>query len=323
MKTLIKRELSFEDKIWLKKKGKTVQSFLVALLKLIIMVGIAYIILGPVISMLASSFFTKNDLYNPVVVLFPMEGTLDNYITVYKTMAYPQTLIRTVFYVGSLTFIQVIVCSMAGYGFARYDFPFKKLLFGCVILTIVLPSDTLMLPWYTEFRNFDILGIVSLIKGKPVNLLSTPVPMYIMTVLACGLRSGLYIYIFNQFFRGLPKEIEEAAVVDGAGPFYTYFRIMLVNAMPSVLTVSIFSMVWQYNDTFYSHLFAINSNILMSLRISTVQATIAQALEIQDSAITQLYLYAGIILMLVPVVAIYCLLQKRFVEGVERSGIVG
>lgn len=323
MKTLIKRELSFEDKIWLKKKGKTVQSFLVALLKLIIMVGIAYIILGPVISMLASSFFTKNDLYNPVVVLFPMEGTLDNYITVYKTMAYPQTLIRTVFYVGSLTFIQVIVCSMAGYGFARYDFPFKKLLFGCVILTIVLPSDTLMLPWYTEFRNFDILGIVSLIKGKPVNLLSTPVPMYIMTVLACGLRSGLYIYIFKQFFRGLPKEIEEAAVVDGAGPFYTYFRIMLVNAMPSVLTVSIFSMVWQYNDTFYSHLFAINSNILMSLRISTVQATIAQALEIQDSAITQLYLYAGIILMLVPVVVIYCLLQKRFVEGVERSGIVG
>lgn len=323
MRAAAKKGLDFNDKIWLKKKGKMIQNILVGLLKLAIMVGIAYIILGPIISMISSSFFTKNDLYNPVVVLFPMEGTLDNYITTFRTMAYPRTLVQTVFYVGTLTFIQVIVCSMAGYGFARFEFPFKKLLFGCVILTIVLPADTLMLPWYTQFRNFDIFGILHLITGKGVNLLSTPAPIYIMTCLACGLRSGLYIYIFNQFFRGLPKEIEEAAFVDGAGPFYTYFRIMLVNAMPSVLTVSIFSMVWQYNDTFYSHLFAINSSMLMSLRISTVQETIARALEIQDSSVTQLYLYAGIIMMLIPVVVIYCLLQKRFVEGVERSGIVG
>ena len=140
-----------------------------------------------------------------------------------------------------------------------------------MILTIVIPNDTLMLPLYTQFRNFDIFGIIHLVTGHGINLLSTEVPMYIMTALGCGLRSGLYIYIFNQFFRGLPKEIEEAAVVDGAGSFYTYFRIMLVNAMPSVLTVSIFSLVWQYNDTFYAKLFSINSKLLMSMRISTLR----------------------------------------------------
>ena len=223
----------------------------------------------------------------------------------------------------SLTLIQIFICSMAGYGFARYEFPFKKVLFGCVILTIVIPNDTLMLPLYTQFRNFDIFGIIHLVTGHGINLLSTEVPMYIMTALGCGLRSGLYIYIFNQFFRGLPKEIEEAAVVDGAGSFYTYFRIMLVNAMPSVLTVSIFSLVWQYNDTFYAKLFSINSKLLMSMRISTLRASIEFIDQIKDTAVSQLYLYAGIVLMVIPIVIIYILLQKRFIEGASRSGIVG
>ena len=311
------------DRVKVKRLGRTVQAILLGIGKALIMIGISYIILGPLISMLSSSFFTANDLYNPVVVTFPMEGTLENYVITYKTMQYPKTLFSTAVYVGFLTFIQVLVCSMAGYGFARFDFPCKKLLFGWVILTIVLPTDTLMMPWYTEFRNFDVFGILHLVTGKGVNLLTSPVPMYIMTVFACGLRSGLFIYIFNQFFRGLPKEIEEAAFVDGAGSFYTYFRIMLVNAMPSVLTVSIFSMVWQYNDTFYAQLFGINSSLLMSRRITTVMETISKAKNITDGNVAQLYLYAGIIMMLVPVIIGYCLLQKRFVEGVERSGIVG
>ena len=126
--------------------------------------------------------------------------------------------------------IQIVVCSMVGYGFARFDFPLKKVLFGCVVIMIVIPTHTIMLPLYMTFRNFDPLGLVTLINGSPINLMSSPWPMYVMTVLGCGLRSGLYIYIFNQFFRGLPKEIEEAAFVDGASTWYTYFRIMLVNA---------------------------------------------------------------------------------------------
>lgn len=323
MKAVIMKGIDSIDRVQAKKFGRTIQAIALGIMKMAILIGISYIILGPLISMLSSSFFTEGDLYNPVVVLFPEEGTLGNYIQTFATMQYPRTLLSTVLYVASLTLIQVLICSMAGYGFARFEFPFKKLLFGCVVLTIVLPTDTLMLPWYTEFRDFDIFGILHLVTGKGVNLLTSPIPMYIMTMFACGLRSGLFIYIFNQFFRGLPKEIEEAAFVDGAGAFYTYFRIMLINAMPSILTVSIFSMVWQYNDTFYAKLFGISNRILMSMRISSVQENIANALKIQDSAVTQLYLYAGIVMMLVPVIIIYCLLQKRFVEGVERSGIVG
>lgn len=319
----IKNKIMNMDEIQLKKKGRAIQSILLGLLKLIILVGIAYIILGPVITMISHAFFTEDDLYNPVVVLFPEEGTLNNFITAFTRMTFTKTFASTMIYVITLTLMQLFICSLAGYGFARYEFPFKKLLFGLVILTIVIPADALMLPWYTQFRNFDVFGILHLIKGSGINLIGTKAPMYIMTLFGCGFRSGLYIYIFNQFFRRVPKEIEEAASIDGAGPFYTYFRIMLINTMPAILTVSIFSLVWQYNDVFYAKIFAIKNSALMSLRISSLQATIQEIEKIKDPAVAQLYLYAGIIMMIIPIIIIYVLLQKRFIEGVERSGIVG
>ena len=308
------------------KKSKVVTKskyFLISLLKICIIVGISYVILSPIIVMVSNSFFTANDLYNPVVLLIPEEGTLQNYTTSFHRMAYVNTLGQTLLYIVTLTLLQLLVCSMAGYGFARFDFPCKKLLFACVIITIVVPTHTIMLPLYMTFRDFDIFGIIKLITGKHVNILSTRLPMYIMTALGVGLRSGLYIYIFNQFFRGLPKEIEEAAFVDGAGPWYTYFRIMLVNAMPSILTVTVFSIVWQYNDIFYAKLFSINSKYLISMKVSSLGASIAALDKIKDTGLCQLYVYAGVVLSLIPVVLIYVLLQKYFIEGVERSGIVG
>ena len=192
-----------------------------------------------------------------------------------------------------------------------------------VVVMIVIPTHTIMLPLYMTFRNFDPFGLVSAITGKSANLMGTPYPMYIMTVLGCGLRSGLYIYIFNQFFRGLPKEIEEAALVDGAGTWYTYFFIMLRNAMPSVITVAVFSLVWQYNDTFYAKLFHLPQSMSIGTRISSLVANIANQYQIMDKTIQTLYLDAGIVLLMIPVVLIYVVLQKQFIEGVERSGIVG
>jgi multiple sugar transport system permease protein len=144
-----------------------------------------------------------------------------------------------------------------------------------------------------------------------------------MTFLGCGVRSGLYIYIFNQFFRGLPKEIEEAAFVDGCGTWYTYFGIMLRNSMPAVITVTVFSIVWQFNDTFYAKLFLISENVVISKKISSLQSTIANLDKVLDPTIQELYLDAGILLVILPIIIIYLLLQKNFIEGVERSGIVG
>ncbi|MGN0141998.1 MAG: carbohydrate ABC transporter permease [Roseburia sp.] len=299
------------------------KAFIMGLFRLVLIIGICYVILGPVIGIISSSFFSDADNYNPMVYLIPQEPTLERYRIAIQYLNYGKTVTASLLYSLTLMLIQVLICSMVGYGFARYEFPFKKLLFACVVVMIVIPTHTIMLPLYMTFAKFDIFGIIKLITGSEVNLLSTPVPMYIMTLFGCGLRSGLYIYIFNQFFRGLPKEIEEAAFVDGAGTWYTYFRIMLVNALPSVVTVAIFSMVWQYNDTFYANLFLISDNIVISKKISTIEASISNIEKILDPNILELFLDAGIVLVMIPIIIIYVALQKQFIEGVERSGIVG
>lgn len=313
---------TFQDEDQTKHLLNNVKKFALVILKAAILIGVGYVILSPVIGMIVNSISSNKDAYDPMVFVLPESPTLEKYKLVLQRLDYFPTITKDLLYTITLTGLQLLICSMVGYGFARFDFPGKKILFGCVVVMIVIPAHTIMLPLYMTFKSFDPFGLVTLLKGSP-GLMGTVVPMYLMTVLGCGVRSGIYIYIFNQFFRGLPKEIEEAALVDGAGVWYTYFRIMLMNAMPSVITVTVFSIVWQFNDTFYAKLFLISEDVVISKRISGLQALIANQDKILDVTIQELYLHAGVILIILPVIIIYCILQKYFIEGVERSGIVG
>ncbi len=288
---------------------KKSKNLMMTILQIILIVGIAYVILSPVIGIVTQSFFSDSDSANPMVFTIPMHPTLERYQGAFDELHYLPTLGNTLLYTIINTLFQVLICSMVGYGFARFEFPFKKLLFGCVVVMIVVPSHTIMLPQYMTFRSME--------------LMRSPMPMYILSFFGVGLRSGLYVYIFNQFFRGLPKEIEEAAFVDGAGTWYTYFRIMLINAMPAVITVTVFSLVWQYNDMFYAKLFQVPNDMLLARQLSTLQTNIGANLKIMNVRIQKLYVNAGVVLVMLPILLIYLVLQKRFVEGVERSGIVG
>ena len=193
------------------------KNLVLGLFRLIVIAGISYVILAPVINIITNSFFSRQDSINPMVFTIPISPTLERYSMALKYLDYLPILGNTLLYVTGVTLIQLLICSMVGYGFARYRFPLKGLLFGFVLVMIVIPLNTIQFPLYTTFRFFNPLGIVGLFNGgKGINLLQTAWPTVIMSVFGCGLRSGLYIYIFNQFFRGLPKEIEEAALVDGA-----------------------------------------------------------------------------------------------------------
>ena len=321
MITAVKNAVHDHDK--LQSLGRDAKKLTLMLGRILILVGVSYVILAPLIGIFVNSISSNADAYDPMVYILPKAPTWEKYALVIERMDYFSTMGSNLIYVMTLLIVQLLVCSMVGYGFARFDFPFKKFLFACVVVMIVIPANTIMLPVYLTFREFDPLGLVTLLNGQPINLMGTTLPMYIMTFLGSGVRSGLYIYIFTQFFRGLPKEIEEAAFVDGAGVWYTYFRIMLVNAMPAVITVTIFSMVWQFNDTFYAKLFLISDETVISKRIASLQAIIANQDNILEVVVQELYQNAGIILVLLPIVLIYIVLQKYFIEGVERSGIVG
>ncbi|TYQ17038.1 UNVERIFIED_CONTAM: multiple sugar transport system permease protein [Acetivibrio alkalicellulosi] len=317
---LINPEYYAREKYRFKTKCKDT---LIFVLRWIFLICIAYVILGPIITVVSNSFMSIKEVYNPLIYLIPMNPTLDNIKIAVEKLNYLPVIYKTFSFVLLLMIIQTLICSLVGYGFARFDFPFKKILFGGVILTIIVPIHTIMVPLYTQFRYFDIFGIISLFNGgQPINLLNTKAPIILMTITGMGLRSGLYIYIFRQFFRGLPKEIEEAALIDGAGAIKIFFRIMLPNAVPAIVIVALFSLVWQYNDTFMTSLFMSNAEMI-SLRLPNVAGSLAQIERITDPRHVELITNSAVLLTILPVIVIYLILQRFFMEGVERSGIVG
>lgn len=307
----------------LKIYGSKLKSFLVNLGRWILIIGISYIILGPIITIVSKSFMSIEDAYSPLVFIIPITGTLENLVSAYTNMEYLKMMGNTFVLVGILMVLQIMIAAVVGYGFARFQFPFKNLLFAGVILTIIVPTHTIMVPLYTQFRYFDIFNLITLFTGEEgISLIGSKVPIILLTLTGNGLRSGLYIYIFRQFFRGLPKEIEEAALIDGAGVFKTFGTVMLPNARPSIVTVMLFSMVWQYNDTFFASLFMPNSN-LVSQELTTLAGYLSTIGKIYDPTQVDLVVNAAILMSILPIILIYVLLQRFFVEGIERSGIVG
>ena len=161
-----------------------IKNTLLGIFRFVIIVGISYVILAPVIGIIANSFFSRQDSINPMVFTIPINPTLERYTMAVKYLDYLPILGKTLLYVLGVTLIQLLICSMVGYGFARYQFPLKKLLFGCVVVMIVVPLNTIQFPLYMTFRYFGI-------GPNTVNLLKTPWPTVILSLFGCGLRSGL------------------------------------------------------------------------------------------------------------------------------------
>ncbi|XEC93619.1 carbohydrate ABC transporter permease [Paenibacillus tarimensis] len=304
------------------------------LFRLILIMGISFVIVQPIIMKIAVAVKDKQDILNKTIFIIPEHFTLENFKHAINVLHYFEALGNTLSLSAVMMVLQAASCALAGYGFARFDFKGKNLLFAFVILTILVPPQTLMVPTYLHFRSFDFLGIISMITGKEgVNLINTPWPSIIMAMTANGLKSGLYIYIFRQFFRGMPKEIEEAALIDGAGGVQSFFRIMLPNAIPPLITVMLFAFVWQYNDVFYASLL-MSQSTLLSTQVATMPANantyISLILESAGSANAKsdpnhvaMIVDTGILLAIAPLVILYLFVQRYFVESVERTGVVG
>jgi len=147
--------------------------------------------------------------------------------------------------------------------------------------------------------------------------------MYLPALFANGLRAGLFIFIFRQFFRGLPKELEDAAYLDGCSPLKTFLVIMCPNAKSSFLTVFLFSIVWYWNDYYVSSSF-FTQNDTVALMLKNLNTNLTQQLfDGQAVSVRQIivWLEAGCLLSITPILIMYVFLQRYFIEGVERSGL--
>jgi len=300
-----------------------------AIIRAVIVSGICFMIFYPTLLRLSVTFMQERDLFDLTIRYIPRNFTFDNILLVWRAMGMPETLLNT-FRLSMLTsLLQLASCTIIGYGFARFNFKGRGLLFALVLVTLVVPPQTIMIPLFLHFRFFDILGLLTLGGGQGVNLLDSYWPFILMSLTGMGLRNGLYIFIMRQFFRGMPKELEEAAYVDGAGLFRTFHTIMLPSAVPAMVTIFLFSFVWQWTDNFYAPLFLRELSVFANT-LSGLSTTIAQlhywevgTFAIMSPAVGSMYNNVGSLMVIIPLIVVYLVAQRHFIQSVERAGIVG
>lgn len=299
------------------------------LVRAVIIIGICFIILQPLFTKLSVSFMAERDLYDSSVKYIAKHFTLNNYKMAIEGMDYWTVFIRTLLLAGGVSLLQLFTCLMTAYGFARFRFPFKKLLFGCVILTLIVPPQVIMLPLFMKYRFFDVFGILKAVTGSTVNMLDTFFPFIFQACFCMGIRNGLYIYMLRQFFKGMPRELEEAAFVDGSGKLRTFLQIMLPSAIPMMVTVFLFGFVWQWTDNFYASLYLSDTKLISSslsalaVKVYTTYANNGGSMNFISPGFVSMMNNTGTILTILPLIILYLVCQKHFVEGIERSGIVG
>ena len=295
----------------------------------IMLLGFAYVILSPLFMMTSKSIMSPEDLYDNSIAWIPKHFSLSTIKICLAGLEYGTSFLNSIWVSGLVTLLQLFACITAGYAFGRFEFPFKKILFGGVILTLIVPPQVILLPTYLNFKSFDIFGLFKLFSGESVNLLNTPLPIFLFALTGNGIKNGLFIYIFRQFFKNMPKETEEAAEVDGAGTIKTFISIMLPAAVNPMVTVILFSFVWQWNDLFYSNLFLGEvktlSTAFNSFNLDAIASVDPAILKYNtlNASIQTMFKGTAVLLILIPLVILFFVLQRYFVESIERSGVVG
>ncbi len=292
----------------------------------LLLFGLCFLILQPLLNKVALSFMEEQDLYDATVITIPRHFTTANYKLVIQLIDYWKALFNTLWMALLVSVIQIASCTVVGYGFARFQFPLKNFWFACVMLVIIVPPQTITSSLYLHFRFFDVLGLFQALTGKSLNLQNSMLP-YLMMCFGCmGLKSGLYIFMIRQFFRGIPKELEEAAYVDGCGTFSTFLKIMLPDAKPILTSCFLFAFVWQWTDSFYSKLFLGDIKLLPKL-LTSISGLLDDYVVMIGAgskatvAYAQMMISTGMIMAIIPLLVVYIIAQKGFVESLSQSGI--
>lgn len=335
-KDKIKVEFEGQLSTWERLKLKVfsmyfLKNVVVYICRLILLIGLSYIVIYPFISKVASSIMCKDDFVDATVMLISKNPTLDTYKAIIVDNRYLEALLNTALLSASTALIQTFVCCLIGYGFAKFRFRGNGLLFLFVILTMIVPHSTLHLAMFMKFRYFDILGIFNFLGGgvfesielldfTSISLINTYWPFIILSATGLAFKNGLYIFMLRQFFRGVPDSLEESAYIDGAGTLRTFIQIILPISIPMLVTVFMFAFSWQWTDNYYVNVFFTTTGPYTLRDIVKVPATLDTQYAGSNMYIAAIRNTAGI-LIIAPLIFIYCFAQKSLVQGIERSGL--
>ena len=289
---------------------------------------LAYQLLYPVLYMISMSIREPSDMNDPSIIWVAKHFTLDNFADAIKSMNFWNAFRVSLTLCIVCGVLDVFSCAIAGYGFARFDFWGKKALFVLVIFTMVVPTQTLVLPLYMRWRYADFGGIVGLFNEQGfVNLIGTLWPLIIPAALAMGVRSGLYIFIYRQFFINLPVALEDAAYIDGAGPYRTFFSIMLPNIKNAIITAFLFSFVWNWGEYYLSKQFLGSTDRSIMVALSAIRRDLASLSSLAGTQIgsnpekVATRVMAGCLLTAAPMLIMFIFTQRFLADSIEHIGI--
>jgi len=298
------------------------RGILMSIVVYVLLITIAFIYLYPVLYMFSRSLMTKNDLLDASAKWIPSQITGQNYSDAIATLDYWNSLWKNIQIAVLPTIAQVFICSMVGYGFARYKFPGRTLWMGILILSFLLPSQTIDMPNYLLFQNLKMMD-------------GSLKPFLLLAVLGQGFKSVLCILIFYNFHRQVPQSLIEAAEIDGAGHIKAYFQIAIPLSTAAIVCVTLFSLVWYWNETYlvrtylgYGHTRAEGLTTLM-IELQKFEDSYNVTFDARASSVTSTnklndaIKMAGTMLSIAPLLLLYLVLQKQFVESVDRAGITG
>lgn len=278
-----------------------------------LLIGIGFVYLYPLLYMGSFSFKSLDDLLNPLVNWIPTEFYLGNYEKANEVLNFFSTLLETLYVTVLPALAQTAVAAVIGYGFARFEFKGKKVLFVLVLATFIIPPQVTLIPRYIFFNELNILGSLQ--------------AFLLPAAFGQGLNSAIFILIFYQFFRMVPKALEEAAQIDGAGHLRIFLTIALPMAVPAVIISFLFSFVWYWNETYLAAIYFGDQLTTLPLQlqkfVATFQKMFPAEMGLSGNQLNEGIKMAGTVLSILPLLIVYFITQRWFVEGVDRSGITG
>lgn len=292
---------------------RTNYGLIFTLLLYALLIAIGFVYLYPLLFMFVTSVKSPEDLLNPMVQWVPTEFYAGNYLKAYRVLDYPTTLSSSIMISVVPSVIQAIVCSLVGYGLARYRFFGKNLIFAFILATFIIPAQNTVIPQMLTYRSLGLLG----------NILSLILP----AIMGQGFKSAIFILIFYQTFLSLPKVLEEAARLDGASDLEIFVKIALPAAIPSYIISIIFSTVWYWNETYLTVIFLEGGVQTLPMQLSKFVQAYENlyppgTVNIFDR-LNEAVKLSGTFLNILPLLLMYFVLQKWFVESIERTGITG
>jgi multiple sugar transport system permease protein len=259
--------------------------------------------------MVTTSIKNLTELNHPAIQWISRDPTFEPYQTAAEVMGYLHAVrLSGLVAVGS-ALGQTLIGALVAYAFARIHFAGREILFGLLLFTVIVPLQTIMVPQFMLYSKLDWTNKLY--------------PLVVPGLFGYGVRGGILLIVYRQFFRGLPYELEDAAYVDGAGTFRTFWQIMFPLAKPAILVVFLFSLVWTWNDAFIPNL-VISTRDLM---------TVTQRLQIFNLLLNdpgghtihrmgENIFMAATMLAVVPLLVVYLVAQRYFTQSIDRTGLV-